>query len=289
MPQLDPRLTPARPDLAAAHRKGQVEAERFVEPVDRQCHVPAAPIRRTPSPTGAMDDQVLCGEVFAVLEEVDGWAWGFSRAGGYVGWVDLSGFTHAVLPVSRKISVLRTYAFSEPDIKTAPECLLSLNACFDAGERQGRFVEAKGLGWVIEAHTAALDVTAPDFVAVAEAFLGTPYLWGGKESLGLDCSGLLQMAMRAAGFDAPRDADQQEAALKARWPDVTADPDRQRGDVVFWPGHVGIMTDSEFFLHANGHTMDTTLEPFAEAEARIRDAENPVRTIVRVPLDPTAG
>ena len=77
--------------------------------------------------------------------------------------------------------------------------------------------------------------------------------------------------------------------LKARWPDVTADPDRQRGDVVFWPGHVGIMTDSEFFLHANGHTMDTTLEPFAEAEARIRDAENPVRTIVRVPLDPTAG
>lgn len=285
MSQLDPRLTPARPDLAAAHLKGQVEAERFVEPVDWQCHIPAAPIRRTPSPTGAMDDQLLCGEVFAVLEEVEGWGWGFSRADGYVGWVDLGGFTHAVLPVNRKISVLRTYVFSEPDIKTAPECLLSLNALIDAGERRGRFLAAKGLGWVIEAHTATLDEHAADFVAVAEAFLGAPYLWGGKESLGLDCSGLVQMAMRAAGHDVPRDADQQEAALKARWPEVTADPERQRGDVVFWPGHVGILTDSEHLLHANGHTMDTTLEPYAEAEARIREGGTPVRTIIRVPLD----
>ena len=285
MPQLDPRLTPARPDLAAAHLKGQVEATRFVEPVDWQCHVPAAPIRRTPSPTGAMDDQLLCGEVFAVLEELDGWAWGFSRADGYVGWVDLGGFTRTVLPVDRKVSVLRTYAFSQPDIKTAPECLLSLNSLIDTGERQGRFVAAKGLGWVIEAHTASLDEMAGDFVAVAEAFLGAPYLWGGKESLGLDCSGLLQMAMRAAGFEAPRDADQQEAALKARWPDVTDQPERQRGDVVFWPGHVGIMTDSEHLLHANGHSMDTTLEVFDEAEARIRAGGTPVRTIIRVPLD----
>ena len=285
MSQLDPRLTPARPDLAAAHLKGQVEAERFVEPVDWQCHIPAAPIRRTPSPTGAMDDQLLCGEVFAVLEEVEGWGWGFSRADGYVGWVDLGGFTHAVLPVNRKISVLRTYVFSEPDIKTAPECLLSLNALIDAGERRGRFLAAKGLGWVIEAHTATLDEHAADFVAVAEAFLGAPYLWGGKESLGLDCSGLVQMAMRAAGHDVPRDADQQEAALKARWPEVTADPERQRGDVVFWPGHVGILTDSEHLLHANGHTMDTTLEPYAAAEARIREGGTPVRTIIRVPLD----
>ncbi|WP_203291680.1 C40 family peptidase [Maricaulis parjimensis] len=289
MPELDPRLTPARPDLAAEHLRGQVEAERFVEPVDWQCHIPASPIRRSPSPTGAMDDQVLCGEVFAVLEEVDGWAWGFSRADGYVGWVDLSGFTHVVLPVKRRISVLRTYAFSEPDFKKAPECLLSLNAVIDTGRREGRFLEAKGLGWVVEEHTCALDEHATDFVAVAEAFLGSPYLWGGKESLGLDCSGLVQMALRAAGLDVPRDTDQQEAVLKAAFPDVTTDPERQRGDVVFWPGHVGIMTDSEHLLHANANSMDTTLEVFAEAEARIQAAENPVRTIVRVPLSPASG
>jgi cell wall-associated NlpC family hydrolase len=176
---------------------------------------------------------------------------------------------------------LRTYAFSEPDIKSEPDCLLSLNALISAGQRRGRFVEARGIGWVIEAHTGALDDAAGDFVAVAEAFLGTPYLWGGKESVGLDCSGLTQMALRAAGIEVPRDTDQQERALKAMWRDVTGNPERERGDIVFWPGHVGIMTDSEHLLHANASSMDTTLEPFADAEARIREAENPVRTIVR--------
>ncbi|WP_300544840.1 NlpC/P60 family protein [Maricaulis sp.] len=281
MPDLDPRLTPARPDLAAAHLKGQVEAERFVEPVDHQCRIPAAPIRKQPRPDAPMDDQVLCGEVFAVLEETDGWGWGYSRAGGYVGWVDLGGFTHAILTPSLHITALRTYAFSEPDIKSEPDCLLSLNALISAGQRRGRFVEARGIGWVIEAHTGALDDAAGDFVAVAEAFLGTPYLWGGKESVGLDCSGLTQMALRAAGIEVPRDTDQQERALKAMWRDVTGNPERERGDIVFWPGHVGIMTDSEHLLHANASSMDTTLEPFADAEARIREAENPVRTIVR--------
>lgn len=281
MSQLDPRLTPARPDLAATELKGRVEAERYVDPVDYQVVIPAAPIRKSADARAAMDDQLLAGEVFAVLETVDGWAWGFSRADGYVGWVDLAGLSAEIHPVDRQVSVLRTYAFSEPSIKTAPNHLLSLNARFRAGRRDGRFVEAVGLGWVIEAHTAPIGETAGDFVAVAEAFLGTPYLWGGKESLGLDCSGLVQMALQAAGQTMPRDADQQEAALAAAWSDVTEASERQRGDVVFWPGHVGIMTDSEHLLHANASTMDVTLEPFAEAEARIRAAENPVRAIYR--------
>ena len=118
---------------------------------------------------------------------------------------------------------------------------------------------------------------------MAESFLAAPYLWGGKESLGLDCSGLTQMALRASGIDVPRDADQQETALTFVWRNVTLDGNRERGDIVFWPGHVGIMTDSENLLHANASSMDVALEPFAEAEARIRQAENPVRTILRQP------
>ncbi len=281
MSHLDPRLTPARPDLAAAHLKGQVEAARFVEPVDYQSVIAAAPIRRAPAPDGAMDDQVLAGEVFAVLEARNGWGWGFSRAGGYVGWVDLAGFSTTVRQPDRRITALRTYAFSKPDIKSAPRHLLSLNALVSTGAREGRFIEAEGLGWVVEAHTGAPDDHAGDFVAVAESFLAAPYLWGGKESLGLDCSGLVQMALRAAGIDVPRDADQQEAALKAAWQDVTGDEVRERGDIVFWPGHVGIMVDSEHLLHANAGFMDVTLELFSEAEARIREKENPVRSIVR--------
>jgi len=280
---LDPRITPARPDLAASHLEGQVEAERFVDPVDYQAVDPVLPIRRGPDRLAGMDDQLLFGDVFAVLEERDGWGWGFSRADGYVGWVEMSGLSREVDTVDRKIIALRTYAFSEPDFKSPPAALISLNASFHSGAQTGRFIEAANLGWIVSDHTASLDHAAPDFVAVAESFLAAPYLWGGKESLGLDCSGLLQMALVAAGIDAPRDADQQEQFLKARWRDVTQDTERARGDVVFWPGHVGVMTDSEFFLHANAYTMDTTLEPFAEAEQRIREKENPVRTIMRPP------
>jgi len=283
MSDLDPRLTPARPDLAAAQLKGRVEADRFVEPVDWQCNVSAAPIRKAPDARAAMDDQLLAGECFAVLEARDGWAWGFSRAGGYVGWVDMAGLSDTPVEPDRHVCVLRTYAFSEPSIKSAPDHLLSQNALLVCGRREGRFVEAVGLGWIVEAHTAALDERAGDFVAVAESFLAAPYLWGGKESLGLDCSGLTQMALRACGIDVPRDADQQETALTSVWHNVTLERARARGDIVFWPGHVGIMTDSEYLLHANAASMDVALEPFAEAEARIREAENPVRTILRQP------
>lgn len=281
MSALDPRLTPARPDLAAAHLKGQVEAERFVEPVDRQAIIAALPIRRTPEPHGAVDDQLLAGDVFALLEEKEGWGWGYSRADGFVGWVELLGLSEAVEPVDHRVTALRTYAFSEPDLKSEPNLLLSLNSSFRAGRRESRYVEAIGLGWIFTGHCAPLDETAGDFVAVAESFLGAPYLWGGKESLGLDCSGLVQMAMLAAGMPVPRDSDQQEAHLAALWTDVTRMVDRQRGDVVFWPGHVGIMTDSEHLLHANGHWMDVTLEAFDEAERRIREGHAPVRRIFR--------
>lgn len=281
MSTLDPRLTPARPDLAAAHLKGQVEAERFVEPVDRQAITASVPIRRTPDPQGAVDDQLLAGDVFALLEEKDGWGWGFSRADGFVGWVELMALSETVEAVDHRVTALRTYAFSEPDLKSEPNLLLSLNCTFRAGRRESRYVEAVGLGWIFTGHCGPLDERAGDFVAVAEAFIGAPYLWGGKESLGLDCSGLVQMALLATGHAVPRDSDQQEAALGAIWSDVTASPERRRGDVVFWPGHVGIMTDSEHLLHANGHWMEVTLEPFERAEARIRDEYAPLRHIFR--------
>ncbi|WP_417468546.1 NlpC/P60 family protein [Maricaulis sp.] len=281
MSNLDPRLTPARPDLAAAHLKGQVEAERFVEPVDRQAIAASVPIRRTPDPQGAVDDQLLAGDVFALLEEKDGWGWGYSRADGFVGWVELIALSEEVEAVDHRVTALRTYAFSEPDLKSEPNLLLSLNCTFRAGRRETRYVEAVGLGWVFTGHCGPLDERADDFVAVAESFLGAPYLWGGKESLGLDCSGLVQMALLATGQAVPRDSDQQEAHLGAIWADVTANPERQRGDVVFWPGHVGIMTDSEHLLHANGHWMEVTLELFGRAEARIREGHAPVRHIFR--------
>ena len=281
MPQLDHRLTPARPDLAARFLEGRVEAERFVDPVDRRCILPSAAIRRSADATAGMDDQLVYGENFAVLDEADGWCWGFSRADGYVGWVEAAALSADLVEPNSKVTALRTYLFPEPDFRKPPLALLNLNALFRAGRQEGRFVEAIGAGWITAKHTAGRAEYASDFVAVAEAHLGAPYLWGGKESLGLDCSGLVQMSLAAAGINVPRDADQQEAALGSMWKNVTDVPERERGDVVFWPGHVGILTDSEHLLHANAYTMDVTLEPFADAEQRIREAENPVRSIFR--------
>lgn len=277
-----PRLLPARADLAAAHLKGQVEAERFVVPVDMQVTAGVTAIRREPRDDGPMDTQALFGEVFAVLEEKNGWAWGFSRHDGYVGHVDMAALSAPVRPVTHRVSALRTYLFSQPDLKSAPHCLLSMNVKVAAGEKRGRFTDAGGLGWVFEGHLVPAGHAEADFVAVAERFTGTPYLWGGKESPGLDCSGLIQTSLEAAGVSVLRDTDMQESELATRFADIPADAPRQRGDIVFWAGHVGIMVDETRILHANAHFMETVIEPFAETERRAVSNGSPVTSVIRL-------
>lgn len=277
-----PRLLAARGDLAAAHLKGRVEAERYVEPVDMQVTADVAAIRREPRDDGPMDTQALFGEIFAVLEEKDGWAWGFSRHDGYVGYIDKAALSAPVRPVTHRVSALRTYLFSEPDLKSAPHCLLSMNAKINAGEKRGRFVDAGGSGWVFEGHLVSTDHAEPDYVTVAERFAGTPYLWGGKESLGLDCSGLVQTSLEAAGISILRDTDMQESELAARFSAIPADAPRQRGDIVFWAGHVGIMVDESRILHANAHYLQTVIEPVSETERRAVSSGSPVTSVIRL-------
>jgi cell wall-associated NlpC family hydrolase len=276
------KLLPARADLAAAHLKGQVDAGRFVEPVDMQVNAGVTALRRDPTDDGAMDTQLLFGEVFAVLEERDGWAWGFSRHDGYVGWVDMAALSSPVTEPTHRISALRSYLFSEPDLKSAPHCLLSMNAKITCGAKQGRFVSASGRGWVFEGHLVAMNHAASDFVSVAERFSGAPYQWGGKESLGLDCSGLVQTALEAAGICVLRDTDMQETEFSQRFAVISPDETRQRGDIVFWAGHVGIMVDAIHIIHANAHFMETIIEPIAETTRRAVANDSPVTSVIRL-------
>ncbi len=278
--ELDPRLTPARPELAAAHLQGRVEADRFVEAETLQVTAGVAALRIKPADDAEMASQLLHGEVFDVYEEVDGWAWGQARLDDYVGYVDLAALSAPPLAPDMRVTALRSYVFSEPDLKSAPRFLISLNAKIVGEERAHGFIRAARGGWVYGEHLAPMDRVAPDWVAVAEMFAGTPYLWGGKESLGLDCSGLIQTALEAAGMAAPRDTDMQEAAIGAP---IGPDASPQRGDLVFWRGHVGVMLDPTRLLHANAHHMAVAIEPVSDAVERIARTAGPVTSVRRLP------
>ncbi len=264
----DPRLTPARPDLADARLQGAVDAERFTDGVVRRVVAPATPLRRHPAPDAPLDTEALMGEAVRVFDEEEGWAWGQLEGDGYVGYLSAEALGPAGVEPDHRVGTLRTFLYPGPSLKLPPLGFLSLGAAVTVTDVDGDYARLASGGFVFAGHLNPLAHREPDFVAVAERFLGTPYLWGGKTSLGLDCSGLIQVALAACGTEAPRDSDMQEAALgEAVEPDLAS---LRRGDLVFWRGHVGVMLDGERLLHANGHHMLVAAEPLREAEERIR-------------------
>jgi len=263
----DSRVTLARPDLADLDLQGLVAAERYEAPTLRQVAVPTAALRKAAHPMAEQWDQLLFGELFKVLEVKDGFAWGQATRDGYVGFVAEDDLAAPGAPATHQVAVPRTYAFAEPDIKSRPVGLYSLNALTAIEATEGRFVRGEGTGWFVAAHLAPVGVALTDYVAVAEGYLGAPYQWGGRESLGLDCSGLVQQALAACGRAVPRDTDLQLAFFAP-----VAEAGRRRGDLVFWKGHVAILVDADTILHANAHHMAVAVEPLAGAIARIEAA-----------------
>jgi cell wall-associated NlpC family hydrolase len=178
------------------------------------------------------------------------------------------------------VTALRTFLYPEPDIKSPTVAALSLGSMLAVTGTSDPLLQLVNGGYVVARHVAPVDRFASDFVAVAERLVGFPYLWGGKSTKGLDCSGLLQLSMQAAGLDCPRDSDMQAKALGTM---LAKDAPLSRGDIVFWPGHAGIMVDEARLLHANGHHMQTVIEPLAEAVARIAGTGTLVSSVRRLP------
>jgi len=263
----DPRLTLARPDLAGAALEGVIRAERFEEAKAMRLVIPAAAVRAAPSVDAEQVDQLLFGERFDVLEMEDGFAWGQAARDGYVGFVEAAALSARDLAPTHRVSALRTFSYLEPSIKAPSRGPFSLGALVTAAETAGVLTRVEGGGWIPAAHLAPIGADFADPAETALKFLGTPYLWGGRDSLGIDCSGLVQQALYAAGRACPRDTDLQ-AALGAP---ITRDA-LARGDLVFWRGHVGMMLDETRLLHANAHHMAVAIEPLAEAIARIEAA-----------------
>ncbi len=277
-PDLDPRTTPARDDIAAAELAGRVSAARFVTGTAERVTGEVVDLRREADMESHVTDQLLFGETFTVYDRGDGWCWGQSHRDNYVGYCRSKFLTPDMPAASHRVAVPRTPIFPEPDPKSPTRGALPMNAQVRAAEAEGRFRRLSSGGWVVGSHLADFTETASDFVAVAELFLGAPYVWGGNSWTGLDCSGLVQMALLRAGLPCPRDSDHQETELGQA---VDPDGGYRRGDLVFFPGHVGVMTDGETLLHANAFHMMVAKEPLAEAEARIREQEGIQVTSVR--------
>ncbi len=277
---LDPRLTPARPDLAALHLRGRVEAARFVEGATRRVIAGAAPLRGAPRPDAAYLTEALHGDTFTAYDEEEGWSWGQLGSDGYVGWIAGSALFTAGAAPTHRVAALRTYVFPGPSIKLPPLDLLSLNARVAAIRTEGGFAAIEPAGFVHLGHLAPLGEVEADPVAVAERFVGTPYLWGGRTSVGLDCSALVQMSLAACGIAAPRDSDMQRALGTP-----VADPapaGLRRGDLVFWKGHVAIARGDGTLIHANAHHMAVAIEDAGEAIARIAHAGLAVAEVRRL-------
>jgi cell wall-associated NlpC family hydrolase len=282
MPAFDPRLTPARADLAAKELEGKVDAARFVEGRAYEVIEPHTPVRGTPAPDAPLLTEALKGERVTIYDmNAEGWAWGQLAADGYVGWLSANALAPAGPPATHKVTALRTFAFPGPSIKLPPLEALPLGAYVAITRVEERLAVTRAGAYVPAPHLAPLDFVEPDFVAVAERFLGVPYLWGGKTALGLDCSGLVQIALTAAGRICPRDSDMQEQALGAPVPHA-GEGALQRGDLVFWKGHVAIVRDDAALIHANAFHMAVAIEPLAEAIARIREAGSEITSVRRI-------
>ena len=263
----DGRLLLARPDLAAASLEGLVPAKAYAPTRAYRCIVPAASLRRAPDPAAEQLDQLLYGEGFEVLEAEDGWAWGQAQRDGYVGHMRLQDLAAGAPCPTHRVSALRAYAFSRPDIKASPVGLHSLNALVRIEGADSKFLKDADGGWFAAGQLSPIGRFEADPAAVAERYLGAPYQWGGRESLGLDCSGLVQQALYACGLACPRDSDQQ-----AQIGQPVERADLRRGDLVLWKGHVGMMLDAAQMIHANAFHMQVSIEPLAEALARIGSA-----------------
>ncbi|MCV2867625.1 C40 family peptidase [Defluviimonas sp. WL0002] len=259
----DRRLTPANGRVAHVSLRGSVTADRFVPGEPARIAVPLADLLAAPN--GARDRQVLMGDAVLVLDRHQDHAFVRADKDGYCGYVQEAALGDA-RPATHWVSVPATHVYAAPDIKTKETSLLSLGARLSIAETGDRFARTVDGDHVLARHLLPIGKHAEDPAAIAELFLGTPYLWGGNSRSGIDCSGLAQAALLACGIPCPGDSDLQAEGVGV---DIAATGPFRRNDLLFWKGHVAIALGQERMIHATGHYMAVVIEGIHEAIGRI--------------------
>jgi hypothetical protein len=280
--ELDPRLHAYRDDLADIALRGRVNALRFVEAELRQVSVSVASVHAEPRIDSGRVTEALMGEPVNVFQVKDGWAFVQLVLDSYVGYVPARCLTTQVQDPTHRIAVPSTLLYVKPDVKSNPVQPVHMNSLVSVIRVEGDFARLKDHRFAWAKHLMPVDTHWDDPATVAEAFVNAPYLWGGKSFAGLDCSGLVQLAWQACGFDCPRDVDMIQAGFGVPL-ERNRDLKLARNDLVFWKGHVGMMLDADNLVHANGHHMQAVVEPLAGAIKRIANLYGQVTGVSRVP------
>lgn len=268
---LDPRINAFRPDLADLTLRASVAAADYAEPVLRQCVRGLLPLLAEPHVDAKQVSQIRYGEFLDVFEtRKDGFAWVQNRRDRYVGYIPANdAFSDEIGDLSQRVSALSTFVYPEPSIKAPPMDELTLGSFVRFVGQEGDFKQLPNGGFVFAKHIVAADaIETPDYVFTAGRMINVPYLWGGRTPKGLDCSGLVQLALDLAGIEAPRDSDQQREAFGQALPDHWRDMAWKRGDIVFFPGHVGFMTNTSDLIHASAYDMKVVVEPLYDVVMR---------------------
>ena len=259
----DPRITPFSGRVAHIRLKGQIEAPAFTEGQMLRLAAPLSDLRRRPD--GPRDRQMLRGARVCVIDQIGSMAYVQAEADGYCGWLRHADLGADHTPTHR-VRAPATHLYSAPDLKSPERATLSLNACVEIVATEGKFLQTHDGLWLPQQHLSPLTTHELDPVSVAESLLGTPYLWGGNSRAGLDCSALVQLALQACDHPCPGDSDLQERALG---PALADGIPKQRGDLLFWRGHVAWVSAPDKIIHANAHTMSVAYEPLDQAIIRI--------------------
>ena len=284
---MDPRITPARDDLAANWLRDQVAAARYVDGSPRTVVRDGAPLRFSPDRNAGLESQLIHGETFQVYEERDGWCWGQSLTDNYVGYVPAVDLADTLPAPDHQVAALHSHLYSEPDLKRPVAGIISMSARVKVVDVEGKFCRIASGHWLHSRHLVSLDYSTQDYVGTAMKFIGVPYLWGGRTAMGLDCSSLVQLALGMAGIAVPRDSDLQENGAGAPGAPVAMEDGHdfsqlEEGDLVFFPGHVGFFVSDWRFLHANAFDMQVSLHGFSDVLDRANQDNTAVTSIRRI-------